>query len=59
MARRIWPEIDRLHGDQGLRDLLTKRPEWLFEAKTRDPALRDIDTWKDYEAAGGDRPIPN
>lgn len=59
VARRLWPEIDQLRGDQGLRDLLTRRPEWLFEAETLDRAPKDIDTWKDYEAAGGERPVPN
>lgn len=59
VARRLWSEIDELRGDQGLRDLFTESPERLFEIESQGPAPRDIDTWDDYEAAGGIRPASN
>lgn len=59
VARRLWPEIGELRGDQGLRDLLARRPEWLFSLETEGPAPSDIDTWEDYETAGGVRPVSN
>ena len=59
VARRLWPDIDELRGDQGLRELLARRPEWLFRVETRDPGPSDIDTLQDYEAISGQRPSSN
>lgn len=59
VARRLWPEIDELRGDQGLRELLARRPEWLFRVETRDPGPSDIDTLQDYEAISGQGPSSN
>ncbi len=48
LARRIWPDIDKLQGDHGARELLTAHPEWLCEVLVQGTAPRDIDTWEDY-----------
>lgn len=59
VARRLWPEIGELRGDQGLRDWLSDQPEMLLEVESPGPAPRDIDTWEDYRAAGGTAPAGN
>ena len=49
LARRVWPQIDDLSGDQGARELLAARPDWLLELPVAgDPPL-DVDTWQDYQ----------
>lgn len=51
LARRIWPEIDQLQGDEGARSLITRHPEWLTEVAVAGAPPADIDTREDYERA--------
>jgi len=51
LARRIWPEVKRLDGDQGARGLLTAHPEWVFEMIVEGDPPGDIDTPADYRNA--------
>ena len=53
LARRTWPEIDKLRGDQGARALLITHPEWLREVSIEGEAPRDVDTWEDYRYSVG------
>jgi len=49
VARRVWPRIEELSGDQGARGLIAARPDWLLEVPVAgDPPL-DVDTWQDYQ----------
>ena len=52
-ARRVWPDIDKLRGDQGARDLLIAHPEWLREVSVEGEAPGDVDTWEDYRYSVG------
>jgi molybdenum cofactor cytidylyltransferase len=56
LARRIWSEVDKLDGDEGARALLTARPDWLLEVPVEGEPPTDIDTWEDYQRAGGAGP---
>jgi molybdenum cofactor cytidylyltransferase len=48
LARRIWAELDALHGDEGARVVLAQHPDWLLEvAITGEPPI-DVDTPSDY-----------
>jgi xanthine dehydrogenase accessory factor len=51
LARRLWPEVERLGGDQGARVLLAAHPEWLLEVACEDQPPTDIDDVDDYERA--------
>jgi molybdenum cofactor cytidylyltransferase len=51
LARRIWPEVDGLRGDQGARALLAAHPEWLRELPVAGEPPLDVDTAEDYERA--------
>ena len=51
LARRIWPEVERLKGDRGARELLIDHPDWLLEVPVEGEPPQDIDTWDDYERA--------
>jgi len=54
LARRVWPDIDKLRGDQGARALLVAHPEWLLEVAIEgEEAPRDVDTWEDYRYSVG------
>lgn len=53
LARRIWSEVDELGGDQGARNLLATRADWLLEVPVEGAPPADIDTWEDYQGAGG------
>lgn len=48
-ARRIWPEIEALEGDQGARTLLATHPEWLLELEIAAAAPADVDTPQEYD----------
>jgi molybdenum cofactor cytidylyltransferase len=49
LARRVWPQIEELSGDQGARVLLAARPDRVLEVPVAgDPPL-DVDTWQDYQ----------
>ena len=51
LARRIWPEVERLGGDQGARTLLAAHPDWVLEVPVEGEPPADVDTWEDYERA--------
>ncbi len=51
LARRIWPEVDKLEGDQGARALISAHPEWLLEIPIEGKPPPDIDTAEDYQRA--------
>ena len=51
LARRIWPEVEKLRGDQGARALVSARPEWLLEVPVDYEPPADVDTWEDYQRA--------
>lgn len=51
LARRIWPEVEQLHGDQGARALLCVHPEWLLEVPAEGEPPTDLDTREDYQRA--------
>ncbi len=55
LARRIWPEVENLSGDQGARALLATHPDWLLELPLEGEPPSDIDTWEDYLGAVEDR----
>ncbi len=52
LARRLWPEVLGLEGDQGLRSLFARRPELLEELRVEGAPPRDIDRTDDLEDAG-------
>jgi molybdenum cofactor cytidylyltransferase len=56
LARRIWSEVDKLGGDEGARTLLAARADWLLEVPVEGEPPADIDTWEDYQRAGGAGP---
>ena len=49
LARRIWPEVEQLRGDQGARVLLSVHPDWLLEVPLESDLPNDIDTWEEYQ----------
>jgi molybdenum cofactor cytidylyltransferase len=49
LARRVWPQIEDLSGDQGARGLLSARPDWLLEVPVAGEPPLDVDTWEDYQ----------
>ena len=51
LSRRIWSELDELHGDQGARVVLAARPEWLLAVEVEGEPPDDIDTPDDYRRA--------
>ena len=51
VARRIWPEVEKLRGDEGMRGLLVRRPEWLLAVPVAGDAPGDVDTPEDYRSA--------
>jgi len=53
IARRMWPEVDKLSGDQGARALLRARPDVLLEVEVEGEPPGDIDDPEDYERAVG------
>ena len=56
LARRLWPEVEKLCGDQGARALLADRPDALLEVAVEGPPPADIDTWEDYRRTAAVRP---
>lgn len=59
LARRLWPDMDKLRGDQGARDLLLAHPEWICEVSVEgEAAPRDVDTWEDYRSGAGRAALP-
>lgn len=49
LARRIWPEVDRLRGDLGARVLIAAHPDWLLDVPIEGDPPADVDTWEDYQ----------
>jgi molybdenum cofactor cytidylyltransferase len=49
LARRVWPKLERLSGDQGARALLVERPDWLWAVEVAGTPPPAIDTWEDYQ----------
>jgi molybdenum cofactor cytidylyltransferase len=49
VARRVWPQIEALSGDQGARGLIAARPDWLLEVPVAGEPPLDVDTWEDYQ----------
>lgn len=51
LAREIWPEVEKLDGDRGARELRSSHPEWFFEMFVEGDPPADLDTWDDYRRA--------
>ena len=49
IARRLWPELERLEGDCGANTLLTRHPDWLSTLLVPGEPPADVDTWSDYQ----------
>ena len=55
LARRLWPELEGLRGDQGARGVLASRPEGLIAVAVAGEPPPDIDTPDDYQRMLGHR----
>ena len=53
LARRIWPEVEKLRGDRGARAVLSAHPDWLLEVPVEGDPPDDVDTWEDYRRIVG------
>jgi CTP:molybdopterin cytidylyltransferase MocA len=51
LARRVWPELEQLRGDQGARSVLAAHPGWVLEVPFARKPPGDLDTWQDYREA--------
>jgi molybdenum cofactor cytidylyltransferase len=51
LARRIWPEVEKLEGDQGARTLIAAHPQWVSEILIEGEPPVDIDTAEDHQRA--------
>jgi molybdenum cofactor cytidylyltransferase len=51
LGRTIWPDVERLRGDQGARLLVSAHPDWLLEVPVEGEPPADVDTWEDYQRA--------
>jgi len=51
LARALWPELEKLRGDEGARTLLASRPDWLLSVALPGEPPADIDTPDDYQRA--------
>lgn len=51
LARRIWPEVEKLEGDQGARTLISAHPQWVSEIPIEGEPPVDIDTVEDHQHA--------
>ena len=49
-ARRLFPELQTLHGDKAVWKLLDRHAEEVVDVPVDGPIPRDVDTWEDYEA---------
>ncbi len=58
LARRVWPDVETLRGDQGARALFSAHPEWLLDVPMEGDAPGDIDTWEDYRYTIAAAPPP-
>jgi molybdenum cofactor cytidylyltransferase len=51
LARRVWPQLEKLTGDRGARALIAAHPDWLLEVSVAGDPPPDVDTWEDYQRA--------
>ncbi len=47
-SRRLFPELETLHGDKAVWKLLDRHAEDAVEVPVDGPIPRDVDTWDDY-----------
>ena len=59
LGREVWPAMEQLSGDEGMRGIIAAHPEWVHEVDITAAGPRDIDTPDDYlrasERQGGGR----
>jgi len=48
VAKALWPEVEALRGDLGLRELFSRHPEWLAQVELEGEPLPDVDTPEAY-----------
>jgi len=48
VAKALWPEVEALRGDLGLRELFSHHPEWLAEIELESEPPADVDTPEAY-----------
>jgi molybdenum cofactor cytidylyltransferase len=49
-GRVLLPELQRLRGDTGGREIIRKNPDWVLNIPIRPQYIGwDVDTWEDYE----------
>jgi molybdenum cofactor cytidylyltransferase len=48
LARRVWPQVARLRGDDGARAVIAAHPAWLTTVPVAGAAPPDVDTHADY-----------
>ncbi len=53
-ARCTFADLAALHGDKGVWKLLDRRAGDVTDVRVPGPVPRDVDTWEDYEALGGE-----
>lgn len=51
--RELWPDLMRIEGDQGAREVIRKHPEWIVRVEFGGNPPADLDTWEDYERLTG------
>lgn len=51
LARRIWPAVEQLQGDQGARVLIAAHPDWMTEVTLDEQPPVEIDTIEEYRRA--------
>jgi molybdenum cofactor cytidylyltransferase len=49
IARSVWPSVETLRGDDGVRAIIAAHRDWLDELKVDAEAPADLDTPSDYE----------
>jgi molybdenum cofactor cytidylyltransferase len=50
-GRPVFGELSELHGDKAVWKLLDRRAHDVVEVPVEGPVPRDVDTWRDYDAA--------
>lgn len=51
LARRMWPALATLRGDEGARAVLAAHPDWVLEVAIDGEPPADLDTQDDYRRA--------
>ena len=50
IGRELLPELQRLRGDTGGREIIRKNPDWVLNIPIRPQYIGwDVDTWEDYD----------